>query len=30
MGTLMGMHEIDKFSKIRSIYLTGKILNNTA
>ena len=22
MGTLMGLHEIDEFSKIRSIYLT--------
>jgi hypothetical protein len=30
MGTLMGLHEIDGFSKIRSIYLTGKITNNTA
>ncbi len=29
MGTLMGLHEIDKFSKIRSIYLTRKIINNT-
>jgi hypothetical protein len=30
MGTLMGLHEIDEFSKIRSIYLTRKIINNTA
>ncbi len=29
MGTLMGFHEIVKFSKIRSIYLTRKIINNT-
>ena len=25
MGTLIGLHEIDEFSKIRSIYLTRKI-----
>ena len=29
MGTLMGLHQIDEFLKIRSIYVTRKIINNT-